>query len=68
MKMDDTIGDKIRVVQSENRDATFSLFTLSGHVISGRITAIGSTITLTAGKEVAEVPVDRVEAFSYRVP
>jgi hypothetical protein len=66
--MDDTIGEKIRVVQSENPDATFSLFTLSGHVIPGRITAIGSTITIMAGKEVAEVPVDRGEAFSYRLP
>jgi hypothetical protein len=43
--MDESIGDKIKGVQSENREATFSLFTLSGHVISGRITAIGSTIT-----------------------
>jgi hypothetical protein len=66
--MDDAISDKIRVVQSKNRDATFSLFTLSGHVISGRITSVGSTITLAAGKETAEVPIDRVEAFSYRLP
>jgi hypothetical protein len=66
--MDESIGDKIKGVQSQNREATFSLFTLSGHVISGRITAIGSTMTLAAGKEVAEVPIDRVEAFSYRMP
>jgi hypothetical protein len=49
-----------------NPEATFSLFTLAGHVVSGRITAIDDTITLTAGKEIAEVPVDRVEAFCYR--
>ena len=66
--MDDAIADKMRVVHSKNRDATFSLFTHSGHVISGLVSAIGSTITLTAGKEVAEVPIDRVEAFSYRLP
>jgi hypothetical protein len=66
--MDEATGDRIRVVQSQHRDATFSLFTLSGHVVSGRITAIGTTITLAAGSEVAEVPIDRVEAFSYRMP
>ena len=66
--MDESIGDKIRGVQNQNREATFSLFTLSGHVISGRITTIGNTITLVAGKELAEVPIERVEAFSYRTP
>jgi hypothetical protein len=35
--------------------------------ISGRITALGRTITLEAGKETAEVLDDRVEAFSYRL-
>jgi hypothetical protein len=34
--------------------------------VSGKITAIGNTITLTAGKEIAEVTVDRIEAFSFR--
>jgi hypothetical protein len=34
--MAESIGDKIRGVQSQNREATLSLFTLSGHVVSGR--------------------------------
>jgi hypothetical protein len=62
------IIEKLKSVQSENEDAVFSLFTLAGHVVSGRITAIGATITLAAGKELAEVPADRVEAFSFRTP
>jgi riboflavin synthase alpha subunit len=58
--------EKLTQAHQNNTDAIFSLFTLAGHVVSGRITAIGETITLEAGKEIAEVPVDRVEAFCYR--
>jgi hypothetical protein len=58
--------EKLTEAHRSNQDAIFSLFTLSGHVVSGRITAIDGTITLAAGKEIAEVPVDRVEAFCYR--
>jgi hypothetical protein len=58
--------EKITEAYQNNPEATFSLFTLAGHVVSGHITAIDDTITLTAGKEIAEVPVDRVEAFCYR--
>jgi hypothetical protein len=64
--MTNAITEKIKAACTEHQEAIFSLFTLSGHVVSGRITAIGSTVTLSAGKEVAEVPVDRIEAFSYR--
>ena len=66
--MAESTVDKIAAAHAGNRDAVFSLFTLSGHVVSGRISAIGNTITLTAGKEIAEVPVDRIEAFSCRAP
>jgi hypothetical protein len=58
--------EKLTEAYRNNQEAVFSLFTLAGHVVSGRIGAITSTVTLMAGKEVAEVPVDRIEAFSYR--
>jgi hypothetical protein len=66
--MAESTVDKLAAAHAGNRDAIFSLFTLSGHVVSGRIAAIGDTVTLAAGKEIAEVPVDRIEAFSYRTP
>jgi hypothetical protein len=62
------IVETLKATHAEHEDAIFSLFTLAGHVVSGRITAIGATITLAAGKELAEVPADRIEAFSYRSP
>jgi hypothetical protein len=58
--------EKLTVAYRNNQEAIFSLFTIAGHVVSGRIGAITDTVTLAAGKEVAEVPVDRIEAFSYR--
>jgi hypothetical protein len=61
-----SIVEKLKAAHADNQEAIFSLFTLAGHVVSGRITAIESMITLVAGKELAEVPVDRVEAFSVR--
>jgi hypothetical protein len=64
--MDGVIADSLKRAYRENPDAVFTLFTHSGHVISGKIAALGRTITLTAGKETAEVPEDRVEAFSFR--
>ena len=66
--MTNAIVERIKAVHADNQEAIFSLFTLAGHVVSGRITAIGSTITLVAGKELAEVPLDRIEAFSFRRP
>jgi hypothetical protein len=65
---DYSIVKKLDAAHSDNQDAVFTLFTLAGHVLSGRITAIGNTITLLAGKELAEVPADRIEAFSFRRP
>jgi riboflavin synthase alpha subunit len=64
--MTDSMIDKLKAARTDNQEATFSLFTLAGHVVSGKITAIGNTVTLAAGKEVAEVPIDRIEAFSFR--
>ena len=64
--MSNSMIDKLRAAQADDQDAVFSLFTLAGHVVSGKITAIGNTVTLAAGKEVAEVPIDRIEAFSFR--
>ena len=58
--------ERLTEAYQNNEDAIFSLFTLAGHVVSGRITAISNSVTLTAGKEVADVPVDRIEAFCYR--
>jgi len=65
--MDGTVVDSLKRAHREHPDAVFTLFTLSGHVISGRIAALGRTIALEAGKETAEVPDDRVEAFSFRL-
>jgi hypothetical protein len=64
--MDEFVADSLKRAYREHPDAVFILFTLSGHVISGKITALNRTITLEAGKETAEVPEDRVEAFSFR--
>src|SRR5260370_8488448 len=73
-KFDETHGatttysmvEKLKAAHSDNQEAIFSLFTLAGHVVSGKNTAIGNTVTLVAGKEVAEVLIDRIEAFSFR--
>ena len=64
--MSNSMVDRLKAAQADDQDAVFSLFTLAGHVVSGKITAIGNTVTLAAGKEVAEVPIDRIEAFSFR--
>jgi hypothetical protein len=66
--MTDSMVDKLKAAHADNPEAIFGLFTLAGHVVSGKITAIGDTVTLAAGKEVADVPIDRIEAFSFRKP
>ena len=66
--MAESVTEKLKRAQQEHPDAVFSIFTLSGHVVSGRITALDATITLEAGRETAEVSLDRVEAFSYFKP
>jgi hypothetical protein len=66
--MTNPIAEKLKAAHIDNQDAVFSLFTLAGHVVSGRVTAIGNTVTLAAGKELAEVLADRIEAFSFRTP
>ncbi len=65
--MDTTIADKLRVAFRKNPESLFTLFTHSGHVLTGRIRALETSITLEADKEIAEVPLDRIEAFSFRV-
>ena len=66
--MTDSIVERLKVAYGDNQEAVFTLFTLAGHVVSGRIATMGNTITLVAGKELAEVPADRIEAFSFRKP
>ncbi len=66
--MDQPILERLRRAHAESPDATVTLFTLSGHALSGKIAAIADTIVLEAGKERAEVPADRIEAFSLREP
>jgi hypothetical protein len=64
--MQEALIDKLKQAHAEEPEAWFSLFTLAGHVVQGRIAGIGDTVTLTAGKEKAEVPRERIEAFSCR--
>jgi hypothetical protein len=66
--MADSIVDKLKAARADNQEAVFTLFTLAGHVVSGRITAMEKTITLVAGKELAEIPAERIEGFSFRKP
>lgn len=65
--MDEAVGDRLKRARDKHPDAVFTVFTLSGHVISGRIVQCGRIITLEAGKETAEVSDDRIEAFSFRL-
>jgi hypothetical protein len=60
------IVERLKKAHAENGEAIFTLFTLSGHALSGRIAAIAETIVLEAGSEKAEVSADRIEAFSLR--
>jgi hypothetical protein len=64
--MDEAIGERLRRAYDKHPNAVFTVFTLSGHVISGRIVQCGRIIMLEAGKETAEVTEDRIEAFSLR--
>jgi len=66
--MDQPVVEKLKRAHAASPDAVFTLFTLSGHALSGKIAAIADTIVLEAGKERAEVPADRIEAFSLREP
>jgi hypothetical protein len=66
--MDNAVADSLKRAASEHPDAVFTLFTLAGHAVSGKIKATGRTIVLEAGNERAEVPLDRIEAFSLREP
>jgi hypothetical protein len=66
--MDQTLLDRLRRAHAASPDAIVTLFTLAGHALSGKIAAIAETIVLEAGKERAEVPAERIEAFSLREP
>jgi len=61
------IVNGIRTAHQENPDASFTLFTLSGHQLSGKIVEIDDNLaTLETGGEITNVPVMQIEAFSYR--
>ena len=64
--MDTAIADRLKRAHAERPDAVFSIFTLAGHALSGRIVAIDNVVVLEAGKERAEIAQDRIEAFSLR--
>lgn len=64
--MDGIVADRLKQTHHEHPDAVFTIFTLAGHVISGRVTISGKLIALDAGRESAVVPDDRIEAFSFR--
>jgi len=64
--MTDSMVEKLKAAHTGNQEAIFSLFTLAGHVVSGKITASASTVTRAAGKQVAEVPMARSEGSSFR--
>ena len=64
--MDASIVERLKRAHADHNEAVFTVFTLSGHVLSGRIVSIGGMVVLEAGKEQAEVPQDRIEAFSVR--
>jgi len=66
--MDGSVADRLKRARRENPDAIFTVFTLSGHVLTGKITAHDATLVLEAGRETAEVSEDRIEAFSFRLP
>ncbi len=66
--MDEPLLDRLRRAHAQSPDAIVTLFTLSGHALQGKITAIAETVVLEAGKERAEVPAERIEAFSIREP
>jgi hypothetical protein len=66
--MDTAIADRLKRAHAEHPEIIFSIFTLSGHVLSGRIVAIDNVVVLEAGKERAEIAPDRIEAFSLREP
>ena len=61
------IVERLKQAHAEHGEAVFTLFTLSGHALSGRIAAIGDRIVLEMGSETAEIPQDRIEAFSLRL-
>lgn len=64
--MDNSVLDRLRLAYRKSPDAIFSVYTIAGHVISGRVLTFDNTIVLEAGRETAEVPAERIEAFSYR--
>jgi hypothetical protein len=62
----EAIVERLKRAHAEHGEAVFTLFTLSGHALSGKIAAIADTIVLEVGKEKAEILPDRIEAFSLR--
>jgi hypothetical protein len=64
--MNDALLDEIKRAHADNPGAMFSLFTTSGHVLTGRIGKVAGAVTLQTGKEFAVVPCSQIEAFSCR--
>jgi hypothetical protein len=64
--MDDAVLDEIKRAHGEHPGAMFSMFTVSGHVVTGRIAKIAGAVTLQSGKEFAVIPCSQIEAFSCR--
>jgi hypothetical protein len=64
--MNDALLDDIKRAHAEHPGALFSLFTVSGHVLNGRIGKVAGAVTLQSGKEFAVVPCSQIEAFSCR--
>jgi hypothetical protein len=58
--------EKLKVTPTDNSEAIFSLFTFAGQIVSGWITALGDSITLTAGTKGEVVPIEWIEAISFR--
>jgi hypothetical protein len=63
--MDESLIASLKRAFREHPEALFSFFTMSGHVISGKISRLDDVVTLQTGTECTIVPVIRLEAFSY---
>jgi hypothetical protein len=63
--MNESLIASLKSAYREHPEALFSFFTISGHVISGKISQFDEVITLQTGTECTMVPIVRLEAFSY---
>lgn len=63
--MDESLIASRKRAYRDHPEALFSFFTISGHVISGKISQFDDVITLQTGRECTLIPVARLEGFSY---